>query len=296
MNPQATMTHTTALAANRQTQVPQGRLMGVHNALGGILAEEAGFDGLWVSGLEVSASMGVPDTEIVSLSQMLDLARSITRVVDVPVIVDADTGYGDPQNLRYAVAEYMASGVAGICIEDKVFPKRNSFIEEGQVLEDPDVFACKIAAAKEVSAGSTFSVVARVESIIAGRPLAEALHRARTYRDAGADAVLIHDKSSHGGEVLAFAAEWDHDLPLVAVPTTYHQVEYSALREAGYGTVIYANQGLRSAVSAMRTVMDEIGRTGSSSSIESSITPVAELFRLQSENRRSFRELYPAAG
>jgi phosphoenolpyruvate phosphomutase len=257
-----------------------GRFFGIHNALGARIADQAGFDGLWLSGLEVSASLGVPDMEIVSLTQMLELSRTITRVTKLPLIVDCDTGYGDTTNIQFAAREYLRAGVAGMCIEDKVFPKRNSFAGVAQVLEDPQTFALKIQAAKQ-EVGDDLAIVARTESLIAGQSVAQAMERAELYAQVGADAVLIHDKTASADAILQFAKQWDRRTALFAVPTTYYGTSYDALVASGISTVIYANQGLRSAITAVKDAARHIANTGSTANLEGKMASIAEIFDLQ---------------
>jgi phosphoenolpyruvate phosphomutase len=259
-----------------------GQFMGVHNALGALLALEADFDGVWVSGLEVSASMGVPDTEIVSLAQTLEICRQVTRVTaGRPVLVDADTGYGDAKNLAYAMVEFARAGVAAVCVEDKEFPKRNSFVDTRHQLTPINAFREKVHAAREAAEGHSVLLIARTESLIAGAGIDVALERAHAYADAGADAVLIHDKSSDGFEALEFARQWAGRTPLVAVPTTYFGVSYSQLLTQGFSAVIYANQALRASIRSMSQTMAAIRNDGGTHEIEHELTSVQEIFRLQ---------------
>lgn len=264
--------------------ITSGKFIGVHNPIGALLAEESGFDGLWLSGLEVSASLGLPDTEIVSLSQTVGLCRDIRRACALPLLVDCDTGYGDPHNMFLATVDYIRAGASGLCIEDKVYPKRNSFAAADQILEDPLEFSEKIRAAKLAAEQSDgLAIVARLESLIAGETVADALSRAEIYRDAGADAILVHDKSADGDAVLEFARHWRSSTPLIAVPTTYFTRSFEELRDAGYGTVIYANHGLRASINTVRSVMASIMTNGSTVKIEETICPVTEIFGLQSK-------------
>lgn len=259
------------------------RLVGVHNAVGAVLAQDLGFDGVWLSGLEVSASAALPDTEIVTLTETLHICRQISRACpNLPLWVDADTGYGDPFNFSFAATELVRAGVWGVCIEDKMFPKRNSFSNGAQTLADPQDVSDKIKAAK--SSVECPQLIARTEALIAGAGVEEALERANRYAEAGADLILIHDKTPSGDDVFAFAQRWHRPELLVAVPTTYYTRDFSELTNSGINTVIYANYSLRSSVQAMRTSMSVIAQEGSTESLEGNISSVNDIFSLQNRN------------
>ena len=188
-------------------------LMEAHNGMSAKVAEEAGFEGLWGSGLSISASMGVRDNNEMSWTQVLDLLEFMSDAVAIPLLLDGDTGYGNFNNMRRLVQKLETRHIAGVCIEDKLFPKTNSFIGENQPLADLDEFCGKIKAGKDAQRDDDFNIVARVEALIAGWGLGEALKRAEAYRRAGADAILIHSKQSRPDEILAFMDEWARALP-----------------------------------------------------------------------------------
>jgi phosphoenolpyruvate phosphomutase len=179
------------------------------------------------------------------------------------------------------VRQYEAAGVAAVCIEDKVFPKRNSFMQAEQVLEDADVFARKVEIAKRTQRGTDFLVIARTEAAIAGFGVDEALRRAHRYVDAGADAILMHSKSREPDEILAFCAAWNRRAPVVVVPTTYYRWHVDEAAKAGVAMVIYANQALRASVRSMADTLRQTLTTGSSVPVEPDIAPMADIFRLQ---------------
>lgn len=270
------------------------KYIGAYNPISGIIAEEEGFDGLWISGLEISTSLGVPDTEFVPRSYYLQIVRSIRKICDLPIMVDCDTGYGNPENLFLATQDYIAAGASAICIEDKLYPKSNSFSDKSQELEDPIKFTQKIRAAKaaaEKSCGnSKMNIVARVESLISGASLEDAMMRANIYVEAGADAILIHDKEPTGEAIIEFGKKWECKVPLIAVPTMYYQKSSDELHRAGYGVVIYANHGIRSTVSTLKKTMRSILLNNGTSSLEDEICSVGELFRLQNKVLARFDE------
>lgn len=257
------------------------RVMGAHNGLGARLIERAGFDGVWASGLEISTAYGLPDANILTMTENLEAARAIHEATALPVICDCDTGYGNASNVRHMVRRYEAAGVAAIVIEDKQFPKVNSFIPEGQELAPIGEFAGRIQAAKATQRNPQFMVFARVEALIAGWGMEEALRRANAYVDAGADGIVIHSKSSSPEEVLAFARNWRRPVPLVAIPTTYYQVTAEELQKAGFSMVIYANHGLRAAIRAMETTFRKIRESGTTADVEPSLATLKEVFELQ---------------
>ncbi|WP_433272794.1 isocitrate lyase/phosphoenolpyruvate mutase family protein [Actinosynnema sp. CS-041913] len=257
------------------------RVIGVHNAWGARLGERAGFDAIWASGLELSASHGVPDADILTMGDLLADIRWITSAVPIPVIADCDAGYGNASNVAHMVRLYESAGVAAVCIEDKVFPKTNSFVEGRQRLVSIAEFVGKIGAAKAAQADPDFMVVARVESLIAGYGLDEALKRAAAYVEAGADAILIHAKDKSPQRVLDFLSAWSGPIPVVVVPTMYHSITGAELERAGAKMVIYANHGLRAGTQAVMEVFEEILRTDGTTSSEDRIAPLNTILELQ---------------
>jgi phosphoenolpyruvate phosphomutase len=257
-------------------------LMEAHNGLSARIVREAGFSGIWASGLSISAQFGVRDNNEASWTQVVDMLEFMADASDLPILLDGDTGYGNFNNLRRLVRKLEQRGIAGVCIEDKQFPKTNSFLNgERQPLADVEEFAGKIAAGKDTQHDANFSIVARVEALIAGWGMDEALRRAEAYRRAGADAILIHSKLSKPDEILAFAREWAQRAPLVIVPTRYYSTPTEVFRAAGISTVIWANHLVRSAATAMQSVAKEIQRSETLINVEDRIVSVDEIFRLQ---------------
>ncbi len=265
------------------------RAVGAHDALTAKLVEQAGFDAVWSSSFEISASHGLPDASIVTMSQYLASSEAMDLGVTIPVIADCDSGYGGPLHTAYAVQRFERAGIAAVCIEDKLFPKMNSFADVTQELVTAEEFAMKIKAAKEVQNDPDFMVIARTEALIAGLSITEALDRGHAYVEAGADAVLVHSKSKRPDEVLEFASRWDSDVPLVAVPTTYSSISEAALGAAGFRIVIYANQGLRAAVRGVQETLQELSRAGCAQAVSERIAPMHEVFALQGM-RAGFRD------
>jgi len=184
--------------------------------------------------------------------------------------------------MRRLVRKLEQRGIAGVCIEDKQFPKTNSFIGgERQPLAEIAEFCGKIKAGKDSQSDPAFCVVARVEALIAGWGMEEALKRGEAYRQAGADAILIHSKLSRPDEILAFAREWAGRGPLVIVPTKYYSTPTEVFRKAGISTVIWANHLIRAAASAMQLVAQEIYASQTLVDVEDRVAAVDEIFRLQ---------------
>ncbi len=257
-------------------------LMEAHNGLSARIVREAGFEGIWASGLAISAQLGVRDNNEASWTQVVDVLEFMADASDLPILLDGDTGYGNFNNVRRLVKKLGQRGIAGVCIEDKQFPKTNSFIGgERQPLADVDEFCGKIKAGKDAQADEDFSIVARVEALIAGWGLDEALKRAEAYRVAGADALLIHSKLSRADEIVAFAREWAGRGPLVIVPTKYYGTPTDVFRAAGVSLVIWANHLVRAAASAMQSVAREVHAKETLVDVEDRIAPVDEIFRLQ---------------
>jgi phosphoenolpyruvate phosphomutase len=273
-------------------------LMEAHNGLSARIVREAGFKGIWASGLSISAQFGVRDNNEVSWTQVVDMLEFMADASDLPILLDGDTGYGNFNNLRRLVRKLEQRGIAGVCIEDKQFPKTNSFLNgERQPLADIDEFAGKIAAGKDTQTDPNFAIVARVEALIAGRGMEEALRRAEAYRRAGADAILIHSKLSKADEILTFSREWARRCPLVIVPTRYYSTPTEVFREAGISTVIWANHLVRSAVTAMQSVAKDIHDSETLVNVEDRIVSVEEIFRLQNtEEYAAAERQYLAAG
>lgn len=259
-------------------------LMEAHNGLSARIVEEAGFAGIWASGLALSSAFGLRDCNEASWTQVLEAVEFMADSTSVPILLDGDTGYGDFNNMRRLVTKLEQRGIAGVCIEDKQFPKTNSFIDgEHQALADVDEFCGKIRAGKDAQCDPDFCIVARVEALIAGWSVDEALRRAKAYSDAGADAILIHSKRPQPDRILAFMQAWDGRVPVVIVPTKYYSTPTDVFRRADISLVIWANHMLRSAITAMQVTAAEVAARQTLTTIEDRIAPVAEVFRLQGD-------------
>jgi len=268
-------------------------LMEAHSGLSARIAQEAGFEGIWGSGLAISASHGVRDANELSVSEVVHHVSGMQRAVDVPILLDGDTGFGNFNNARRLVQDLEQAGVGGVCFEDKTFPKMNSFVNgEKQELADMKEFGLKIKACKDGQRGDDFMVVARLESFITGRGLEDAVERAECYRDHGADAILCHSKIKDSSDIDAFMNRWHnkHDCPIIIVPTTYPSVPVSHFQDLGVSTIIWANHSVRASITAMQHTCKTIFDEQSILSTESEVATVKEIFRLQRQNELSADE------
>lgn len=259
------------------------RIMAAHNPLSAILAEEAGFDGLWASGFELSASLGLPDVSLVSMAEHLTVMRAIAQRTTLPIVADVDTGYGNAINVLHTIEQYEAAGAAAVVIEDKTFPKVTSLIAGGrQELLRVEEFQGKLEAAVHARQDSEFMIIARDEALIAGLGEEVALTRAAKYAEAGADMILIHSKQQTPDEIESFINAWNSDVPIVIVPTAYPQMtEERALALTKVKMLIYGNHAIRASVTAMQKVFAQIISDGGIENVNEEIVPVTEIFRLQ---------------
>jgi phosphoenolpyruvate phosphomutase len=259
-------------------------MMEAHDGLSARIVEEAGFEGIWASGLTLSASFGVRDNNELSWTQVVEHVAFMAEAASVPVLLDGDTGYGNFNNMRRLVRKLEQVGVGGVVIEDKLFPKTNSFLRsELQPLADIAEFSGKIKAGKDSQQDADFVLIARVEALIAGWGLSEALKRAEAYHTAGADAILIHSKQSSPAEIFAFLAEWSNRLPVVLVPTTYWRTSTEDFRSRQVSMVIWANHLLRASISAMQETARRLRADDSLLAVEPQVAALHEVFRLQGD-------------
>ncbi len=254
-------------------------LMEAHDGLSAAIAARAGFKGLWASGLSISSALGYRDANEASWTQVVDVVEHMVDASHVPILVDGDSGFGNFNNARLLAKKLEERGASGVAIEDKGFPKMNSFVGDRHPLAEIEEFCGRLKAVKDTT-GPNFALVARIEALIAGHGLDEALTRAHAYAKAGADAILIHSRKAVADEILAFAKEWDNKLPVVIVPTKYYNTPVSAYRKAGISTVIWANHTMRAAIAGMRDICARIQADESIAGIEGEVAGLDELFSL----------------
>lgn len=258
-------------------------VMAAHSPLSARLAEEAGFDGLWASGFELSALYGLADVSLISMTQHLEMVRAIAEQSSLPIVADIDTGFGNAVNVVHAVRQYERAGAAAVVIEDKSFPKVTSLVADGrQDLVRVEEFQGKVAAALSTRADPGFLVIARTEALIAGLGEGEALKRAAAYEAAGADMILVHSKQKTPDEVESFVRAWKGKAPIVLVPTAYPELNAERVKALGkIAMVIYGNHAIRASVTAMKDVFARILADGGIHKVNKDLVSVEEIFRLQ---------------
>jgi len=282
------------------------RILEAHSGLSGIVAERARmevngeileYDGIWESSLTDSGTKGLPDASIVGADSRAHTIDEILNVTTKPLIVDGDTG-GEASQFEYLVARLERMGVSSVIIEDKVYPKRNSLSTTSrQILEDPAIFAEKISAGKEVVVTDDFMIIARLESLIAGTGLDDALERTEQYINAGADGVMIHSNNSDPTDIVRFAESYQKLClrlgcrpQLVCVPTTYNTITDAELVQCGFNIIIHANHLLRSAYKAMSETALNILKSGSSLEADDLCAPVRDLFAAVGYDRITLKD------
>ena len=255
---------------------------GAFDAMSAKLVENAGFDAVWAGSFAISATHALPDASILTMTEFLNAASIMANACDVPIIADCDTGYGGPSNVTHMVRKYENAGISSICIEDKIFPKQNSLLEGGQndLLSEKE-FVAKILAANEAKNSKDFLIIARIEALISGLGMKEALKRADAYEKAGADVILIHSKQKNPDEIFEFTDSWKGNTPIAVIPTTYDSVKLSDIYEHKIKMVIYANQTLRAAYDAMENLLKEMAVTEKISDIKQKMSSMNEIFDLQ---------------
>ena len=250
---------------------PYVRAIDTSNGLTGLIAENVRvmdgealkeFDAMWISSLCDSAFKGKPDIELVDLTSRVSTINEIMEVTTKPIILDGDTG-GKIEHFSFHVKTLERLGVSAVIIEDKTGLKQNSLFgtEAVQELEEPEAFAAKIAAGKHAQATRDFMIIARLESLIAGKTIDDAMMRAKIYIEAGADAVMIHSREKNGADIFEFMDKfraYSPCIPIVCVPTTYNRFTEEELHSRGASIIIHANHLLRSAYPAMKKTAESI--------------------------------------
>ncbi|MGK6320234.1 phosphonopyruvate hydrolase [Sphingomonas sp. DT-204] len=270
-------------------------VMAAHSPLSAKLAEEAGFDGLWASGFELSALFGLPDVSLISMSDHLSMVRAMAEHTTIPIIADIDTGFGNAVNVDHAVRHYERAGAAAVVIEDKTFPKVTSLVAGGrQELLPVSEFQGKIEAACAARSREGIVVIARTEALIAGLGIGEALRRGRAYEEAGAELLVVHSKATTPAEVLEFVEAWSGSIPVVLIPTAYPELTGAMMERLGKVAIcIYGNHAIRAAVTGMKAVFAQIRKDGGIQNLADAIVPVSEIFRLQNmEHVKAVEERY----
>jgi phosphoenolpyruvate phosphomutase len=258
------------------------KIGGAFDALSAKLVEVTGYDAIWAGSFAISATHALPDASILTMTDFLKSAENMVDACSIPVIADCDTGFGGPANVSHTVKKYEKAGIAGISIEDKIFPKQNSLLENSkqELLPEKD-FVAKIIAAKESKKDQNFMIIARTEALIAEKGMDEAIRRADAYENAGADAILIHSKKNTPDEIFEFSNKWKGKIPLVVVPTSYPSVKTDELISHKIKMVIYANQSLRAAHNIMLKVLQETLEKESLEKVNIKLSSMSDIFKLQ---------------
>ena len=258
------------------------RVAGAFDAMSAKLVELSNFDAVWAGSFAISATHALPDASILTMTEFLSVASNMTDACSIPIIADCDTGFGGPSNVSHMVKKYERAGIAAVSIEDKIFPKQNSLLENGtqELLPEKD-FVAKLMAAKSSKVNENFMIIARVEALIAGLGVIEAKKRANAYEKAGADAILIHSKKNSPDEIFEFCDSWDGDIPIIAIPTSYPNVTLDELQNHNIKMVIYANQSLRAAHWAMAEYLNQLSSAKSLSEVKTKMTTMENIFHLQ---------------
>jgi phosphonopyruvate hydrolase len=259
------------------------QVMAAHSPLAALLVEEAGFDGLWASGFELSALYGLPDVSLITMTQHLDMVRAMAERSSLPIVADIDTGFGNAVNVVYAIEQYERAGAAAIVIEDKTFPKITSLVAGGrQELVRIEEFQGKLEAACAARKDKDFLIIGRTEALIAGLGQDEALRRAAAYEEAGAELILVHSKQKTADEVESFVRAWTGNAPIALVPTAYPEMNVARIAALGkIKMMIYGNHAIRASVTAMQKVFARIKADGGIHLVNSDLVSVEEIFRLQ---------------
>ena len=272
---------------------PVVRVLEAHTPLCGLIIENATvevdgvmreFDAMWSSSLTDSTAKGKPDIEALDLTSRLQNINDTFEVTTKPMIYDADTG-GIPEHFAFTVKSLERVGLSAVIIEDKIGLKKNSLFgnEVAQQQSPIDDFCHKIAVGKKAQITQDFMVIARIESLIFESGMSDAVLRAKAYIGAGADGIMIHSRQKEPTEILEFCRlfrEFETQVPLVAVPSSYNTITDNELAEAGVNVVIYANHMLRAAYPAMTDVAHSILRHGRSKECEEQCMPIKAILDL----------------
>lgn len=272
---------------------PFVRIMEVHSGLSGLIIENTevecedgvrSFDGMWSSSLTDSTNKGKPDIEAVDLTTRLQDLNNVLECTTKPIIYDGDTG-GKTEHFGYTVRTLERNGISAVIIEDKTGLKKNSLFgtDAKQQLADVDEFCDKIAAGKKAQISNDFMIIARVEALIAGLSVKDALNRAERYVAAGADGIMIHSKEKDGKDIKEFCRRFHEKyegVPIVLVPTTYNQFTEKELNGWGAKIIIYANHMLRASYPAMSKVANKILQSGRSLEVNDDCMSIKEILEL----------------
>lgn len=269
------------------------RFLDIHNGLSGLIIENTKvkvrnkieeFDGMWASSLTSSTSKGKPDIEAVDFTDRLNLLNEVLEVTTKPIIYDGDTG-GKEEHLVFTVKTLERLGISAIIIEDKIGLKKNSLLGNNVFQQQDSIknFSKKIQTAKKSKTTEEFMIIARIESLILGKGLKDAINRAKSYINSGADGIMIHSNKEEFQEIISFCKMYNNlkeKKPLVVVPTSFNKIKEDHLKKLGVNVVIYANHLLRSTYPSMVNTAKTILKNQRSYEANKVILPIRDLLKL----------------
>ncbi len=258
------------------------KVCGAFDVMSAKLAEMNDFDAIWASGFGISSTRALPDAGIITMTELLDAVTFMAEACNIPVIADCDTGYGGPNNVAHLVRKFENAGIAGICIEDKTFPKENSLFKDGkhEMISKKD-FVSKLVAAKNAKKSNDFIIIGRTEALIADLGVEEALERATAYEKAGADIIFVHSRKKDPDEIFEFYKRWKGKATIMAVPTAFPTVTLDELKSRGVGMVVFAHQTTLAAFAAISDVVKQMSKIKSLDDLETKLASMDDLFKLQ---------------
>ena len=258
------------------------KVCGAFDVMSAKLAEMNDFDAIWASGFGISSARALPDAGIITMTELLDAVTFMAEACSIPVIADCDTGYGGPNNVAHLVKKFENAGIAGICIEDKTFPKENSLFKDGkQEMISKKDFVAKLIAAKNAKKNPDFVIIGRTEALIADLGVEEALDRATAYEKAGADIIFVHSRKKNPDEIFEFYEKWKGKTPLMAVPTAFPTVALDELKSRGVQMVVFAHQTTLAAFAAISDVVKQMSEIKSLNDLSTKLASMDDLFKLQ---------------
>ena len=264
-----------------------------HNGLTAKIVEKIGFDAIWASGFEISATLGLPDNGEITLTEMSNIVNQINEHCSLPIIVDCDEGYGGLHNAKRTAIEMQKAGASAICIEDNVFPKKHSFWAKGQKLATKEFHGSKIKIIKDYC--PDLIVIARTEALIRGQGIEEAIKRTVYYKECGADVILIHSRDNTDKEAKEIIRNWKLDVPLMSIPTKFPFMTNKELFELGYKIVIWANHTLRLSLKAITEGLSELKTKDNAKDIEYKLGSLDDIYNLteiknMEEDEKKYKE------
>ena len=269
------------------------KVCGAFDVMSAKLAEMNGFDAIWASGFGISSTRALPDAGILTMTELLDAVTFMAEACSIPVIADCDTGYGGPNNVAHLVKKFENAGIAGICIEDQMFPKENSLFKDGkqEMIAKKD-FVAKLVAAKNAKKNNDFIIIGRTEALIADLGVEEALDRAIAYEKAGADIIFVHSRKKNPDEIFEFYEKWKGKIPIMAVPTAFPTVTLDELKSRGVQMVVFAHQTTLAAFAAISDVVKQMSKIKSLADLETKLASMDDLFKLQGMHKIKDHEYF----